>query len=256
MKDELLGTWPRSVYKGDMQFSPPLETAQFKKRYKRFFADIETHQGPLTVHVPNTGSLKGCLIEDTDCLYTPTSDPKRKLKGTLQFLKVNKTWVGVNTSLPNSMAKEAWEKKIFPHWKNFSFMKPEYKINDKTRLDLVMAPSEADFNDKKNLHFVEIKNVTMASGHTALFPDAVTTRGQKHLQELMSLTQQGFSTEILFVVQRTDCVQFRPCAEIDPKYSKLLREAQKAGVQLSAFSCLIDKKKGVELSNSPLAIQI
>lgn len=239
-----------------MEFTPPLTAARFVRRYKRFFADIETNQGPLTIHVPNTGSLKGCLIEGTDCLYTPSTDPKRKLKGTLQFLKVNDGWVGVNTSLPNLLTKELWEKRQIPHWNGFEFLKLEHKISKETRLDMVMAPSESDFLNQKNLHFVEIKNVTMSEGESALFPDAVTTRGQKHLLELIELQKQGFTTEILFVVQRTDCTVFSPCMEIDSKYAELLKQAQDQGVRVSAYPCVVDIKKGVELVNSPLKIKI
>ncbi|NCN40813.1 DNA/RNA nuclease SfsA [bacterium] len=235
---------------------PSLEKATFKKRYKRFFADIETSKGPLTIHVPNTGSMKGCLEEGADCLYTPTDDPKRKLKGTLQFLKTKESWVGVNTSLPNQLVKDFWESGQKETWKKFSFAKLEHKINAQTRLDMVMAPTESDFKERKILHFVEVKNVTMAENGVALFPDAVTTRGQKHLEELMGLASQGFGAEIFFVVQRTDCMSFSPCEEIDPTYAKLLKEAQDSGVNLSAYPCWIDEKKGVGIANSPLKILI
>lgn len=239
-----------------MDFSPPLLSGRFVKRYKRFFADIETPEGPLTIHVPNTGSLKGCLEEGAECLYSPSTDPKRKLKGTLQFLKIKGTWVGVNTSLPNFLVKELWESKTIPHWQGFDFLKLEHKINPKTRIDMVLAPSPEDFEKQKRLHFIEVKNVTLAEEDLALFPDAVTTRGQKHLLELMELQKQGFSTEILFVVQRTDCERFSACAEMDPKYAELLRAAKEAGVLISAYPCRIDKKRGVELLNTPLKLQI
>lgn len=239
-----------------MEFSPSLLSGRFIKRYKRFFADIETPEGPLTVHVPNTGSLKGCLKEGMECLYSPATDPKRKLRGTLQFLKLENTWVGVNTSLPNLLAKELWISKKVPHWKNFNYLKSEYKISEKTRLDMVLAPTEQDFEERKNLHFVEIKNVTLADQDLALFPDSVTTRGQKHLLELIELQSRGFSTEILFVVQRTDCGRFSACAEIDSKYAELLKQALQAGVLVSAYPCSIDKKKGVEILNSPLKLHI
>ncbi len=239
-----------------MDFLPTLLPARFIKRYKRFFADIETPEGPLTVHVPNTGSLKGCLIQGSDCLYSPSNDPKRKLKGTLQFLKVGESWVGVNTSLPNQFAKHLWESKSIPHWRDFHFLKLEHKINAQTRLDLVLAPNEESFLAGRGLHFVEIKNVTMADKDLALFPDAVTTRGQKHLNELMELQIKGFTTEILFMVQRTDCQKFSACAEIDPEYARLLKEAQLAGVRITALSCHVNQKKGVELVNSFLKVEI
>lgn len=240
-----------------MNFSPTLKKAKFFKRYKRFFADIETEEGPLTIHVPNTGSLKDCLIEGTDCLYTPVNDQKRKLKGTLQFLKVNDGWVGVNTSLPNKLVKEAWENGVMKHWKKFKFLKLEHKINAKTRLDVVLSPSEEDFKNGQNLHFVEIKNVTMSDDQgLALFPDAVTTRGQKHLEELMELQAQGFTTEILFIVQRTDCNRFSPNHHIDPKYAELLKKAVTAGVRVSVYPCSIDPAEGVKIVDSALEVEL
>jgi sugar fermentation stimulation protein A len=240
-----------------MNFPAPLLSGRFLKRYKRFFADIETLEGEkLTLHVPNTGSLKGCLIEGTECLYTLSSDPNRKLKGTLHFLKMEKSWIGVNTSLPNQLVKELWEKRPLSHWENFKFVKMEHKINPKTRLDMVLSPSEEHFSGGRNLHFIEVKNVTLAEGSLALFPDAVTSRGQKHLEELIALRRAGHTAEILFVVQRTDCESFSACSAIDPVYAEKLRDAHEAGVRITALPCVIDKKKGVELVNSPLKINL
>lgn len=238
-----------------MVFQTQLQTGKFLKRYKRFFADVEIEGQVLTIHVPNTGSLKGCLIEGADCAYSPSTDPKRKLKGTLQFLKTPTTWVGVNTALPPVLLLEAWEKRLIPHLTKYSFAKKEIKISAETRFDLVFAPGEEHLKDKSQLHFVEMKNVTMAEGKTALFPDAVTTRGQKHLRELMRLKEKGFGAELVFVVQREDCDTLEPAEAIDPTYAKLLREAIKAGVLVNAYSCRIDAVRGLELNPTPLEIR-
>jgi len=239
-----------------MVFQTQLTTGKFLKRYKRFFADVEIGGSVLTVHVPNTGSLKGCLIEGAECAYSPSTDPKRKLKGTLQFLKTPTTWVGVNTALPPVLLLEAWEKRLIPHLTQYSFAKKEIKISAETRFDLVFAPGEASLKEKSQLHFVEMKNVTMAQGKTAQFPDAVTTRGQKHLRELMKLKEKGFGAELVFVVQREDCDTFEPAEAIDPTYAKLLRETIKAGVLVNAYSCRIDPVKGLELNATPLEIRV
>lgn len=212
------------------------------KRYKRFFADIETASGPLTIHVPNTGSMLGLLNPGQLCLYTEVNDPKRKLKGTLEALKVNETWVGVNTSRPNSMAAEAFNERIFPHWQKYDSLASEVKISDKSRVDLVLWSSKDFSKDSRpsldqittskgpRFHFVEIKNTTLARGKSAQFPDAVTERGQKHIQELSNLIELGHTAEILFVVQRNDVETFSPAADIDKKYSDLLRGAQDKGL--------------------------
>lgn len=239
-----------------MIFQTQLHTGRFLKRYKRFFADIEIGEGVLTVHVPNTGSLKGCLFEGSGCSYSPSTNPKRKLKGTLQFLQTPTTWVGVNTALPPVLLLEAWEKRQVPHLLPFSFAKKEIKVSAETRFDLVFAPGESHLREKSQLHFVELKNVTMAEGKMAMFPDAVTTRGQKHLRELMRLKEKGFGAEIVFVVQREDCQSFAPAADIDPDYADLLQEAINAGVQVNAYACRIDPVRGLELNPTPLALKI
>lgn len=239
-----------------MIFQTPLQQGEFLKRYKRFFADVRIGSDTLTIHVPNTGSLKTCLFEGADCSYSPTSDPKRKLKGTLQFLKTPTSWVGVNTALPPVLLLEAWEKKLIPHLKAFSFAKKEIVVTAGTRFDLVFAPEEEALKQKSQLHFVELKNVTMAEGRVALFPDSVTTRGQKHLKELMKLKNKGFGAEICFVVQREDCDAFSPASEIDPDYARLLEKAASAGVLVHAYACRIDPSGGIELNPKPLVIDV
>ncbi len=239
-----------------MIFQTQLQTGKFLKRYKRFFADIEIGNDVLTVHVPNTGSLKSCLFEGSACAYSPSSNPKRKLKGTLQFLQTPTTWVGVNTALPPVLLLEAWERRLIPHLTRYSFAKKEIKISTDTRFDLVFAPGETHLMEKSQLHFVELKNVTMAEGSMALFPDAVTVRGQKHLRELMKLKKKGFGAEIVFVVQREDCRSFAPAESIDPAYAKLLGQALKTGVQVNVYACRINPSRGLELDPHPLELKI
>ena len=237
-----------------MQFAEPSKEAEYIRRYKRFFADVRLNGEVIVSHVPNTGSLKTCLFEGAPCIITESNNPARKLKTTLQFLKTPTSWVGVNTSLPNHLAFEAWQHRLIPEWKPFTVCQPEYKISKETRLDLVLALNHQHLEAKKDLHFVEIKNVTYAQADTAFFPDAVTTRGQKHLLELMSLKQQGHTAEILFVIQRQDCTRFAPADEIDPEYGKLLRQAKKQGVVVRALACNIDPLSGVRLEAAPLTL--
>ncbi len=238
-----------------MKFQETTRTASFIKRYKRFFADVHLDGAVMVAHVPNTGSLKTCLFEGAECVVTESNNPARKLKATLQFLKTPTSWVGVNTSLPNFLVHEAWEMKLISDWHAFPVAQKEYKISKETRLDMVLAKSAEDLAAKKNLHHIEVKNVTYAEAGVAYFPDAETTRGQKHLRELMELKKQGHGAEIVFVVQRHDCTHFAPADEIDPEYGRLLRQAREAGVTIRALACEIDPLTGITLKNVPLELK-
>lgn len=227
-----------------MKFTKPLKKGLFLKRYKRFFADIETPQGIVVAHVANTGSLKSVLSSGAECLLSESDNPERKLKFSLEALSDGLGgWVGVNTSIPNQLGLEAFHQKRVAHWKDYDEIKPEFKLSAETRLDLRLRNSKTD-----QLHFVEIKNVTMKEGDCAQFPDAVTERGQKHLRELIGLTRLGHSTEILFVIQRTDCKRFAAAKEIDPEYAVLLEEARKAGVRVTVVTASVTEN-GVEWGN-------
>jgi sugar fermentation stimulation protein A len=238
-----------------MKFTEQVRSASFIKRYKRFFADVHLDGEVVVAHVPNTGSLKTCLFEGADCVITKSDNPARKLKATLQFLKTPTSWVGVNTSLPNFLVHEAWEAKLIEDWHAFPVAQKEYKISKETRLDMVLAKSEADLKTKRNLHHIEVKNVTYAENGTAYFPDAETTRGQKHLRELMALLKEGHTSEIVFVIQRHDCTHFAPADEIDPEYGRLLRQAQNEGVTVRALACEINPQTGITLNKSPLQLK-
>jgi sugar fermentation stimulation protein A len=214
-----------------MKYTRKLETGEFLKRYKRFFADIRWNGEIVVAHVPNTGSMKTTAEAGAACLFSISDNPERKLKYTLEMVQApSGAWVGVNTATPNAIVKEAieaalQEKKIFKKWQGYDAVKPEYKITPETRFDFMLSKNGTD---KK--HFIEVKNVTYASDGHAKFPDSVTERGRKHLRELMRLVDEGHTAEIVFTVQRADCERFTACDEIDPEYGKLLRQAQKKGV--------------------------
>jgi sugar fermentation stimulation protein A len=227
------------LLRGLMKYRNKLDEGVFLKRYKRFFADIGWKGQTLTVHVPNTGSMKSVNNPGQACLFSHSDNPERKLKQTLEMIQaVTGAWVGVNTATPNAIVRETLEKVIgladknspknWQHWAAFDTVKPEFKISAETRLDFALMKNTSD---KK--HFIEVKNVTLAEGKTAMFPDAETTRGQKHLRELMNLMDEGHSAEILFTIQRLDCEVFSVADEIDPEYGRLLREAQAKGLRIS-----------------------
>jgi len=213
-----------------MTFDLPLREGIFIKRYKRFFADIEWQGKTITAHVANTGSLLGVLEPGVPCRFTYSDDPKRKLKATLQMLKPGGAWVGVNTQIPNRLVLEALEARGLKASTRFSAIKPEFKLSQETRLDFALLDSSG-----KPVHYIEVKNVSLARKGRALFPDAITTRGQKHMRELSALAKQGASCEILFVVQRDDCSEFGIAEDIDPEYKKEMSKALECGVQVSAY---------------------
>ena len=223
-----------------MKYKQELLEGVFLKRYKRFFADVNLGGQIQVAHVANTGSLKSVNNPGTACLLSPADNPERKLRYTLEAIKSPAgSWVGVNTSLPNQLVREAFEAGVIPHWKAYDSFRAEVKINAETRLDAMLSQGDGQATGKR--HYVEVKNVTLGevdqkTGKTcALFPDAVTERGQKHLRELMTLVSAGHSAEIFFTVQRGDCQEFRPADQIDPEYGRLLREARASGVTISAY---------------------
>jgi sugar fermentation stimulation protein A len=212
-----------------MDYNTPLIDGHFLKRYKRFFADVMIDKNETVIaHVANTGSLKGLCDKPRPCRLSPSTNPERKLKFTLEQIKTETSWVGVNTHLANQLAWEAFTSKSIPHWLAYSDAVREVKISKETRLDMKLCgPRE---------RFIEVKSVTLAENGVALFPDGVTTRGQKHLEELMKLVNQGASAELVFVIQRSDCLQFQAATAIDPEYARLLKQASQSGVQISAYA--------------------
>lgn len=240
-----------------MKFKNKLLEGKLLQRYKRFFADIEYKGEKITIHVPNTGSLKGVIEKDYGhkCWFSLHGDDTKKLKGTLEAIQsANGTWVGVNTSNPNKIVQEAIQNSIdskkshFAHWAEYGFYKSEIKISKETRLDGVFCINEADLeNSTAKKHYIEIKNTTLlgevGSQSTALFPDAVTERGQKHIREMMQLLDQGHKAELIFTVQRDDVTAFAAAGNIDPEYSKLLKQAQKKGLIISPVLVGLDQNE-------------
>lgn len=247
-----------------MLFEKPLISGTFLKRYKRFFADVKIGKDTVVAHVPNTGSMKGCNTPNSLCLLSKSDDPKRKLQYTFQMIEIDGTWVGVNTANPNKLAREAFDKGLIPHWKNFDACASEVKISDASRVDMVLwndckELSKSDrpkfpFGKKPLCHFVEVKNVTLGENKVAYFPDSVSERAQKHIEELLTLKKKGHSAELLFVVQRDDCKVFKPADHIDPEYGKLLRKAHKEGVMITPVVCKLSEK-GIEITKKILPVE-
>ncbi len=215
-----------------MHLPSPLFEGVLLRRYKRFFTDIELSDGSVvTAHTPNTGSMKQCAVPGYRVLISKTDDPKRKLKYTLELIRVGDDWVDTHTQRTNRLVEEALRNGWIDGLRGYR-VTPEYKIGN-SRIDFFLE------NDKERV-LVEVKNVTLIKGEaTACFPDAVTTRGQKHLCELLSAKQQGYRAVIFFLVQRGEATSFSPADEIDPEYGRLLREVVVGGVEVLAYKTIV-----------------
>ncbi|MGB2042070.1 MAG: DNA/RNA nuclease SfsA [Porticoccaceae bacterium] len=216
---------------------PPLSPAIFEKRYKRFFADLRTPSGELiTVHCPNTGSMKNCQVEGSACWYSLSDNPKRKLPGTLEIVTTTEGQLaGVNTARPNHLVRELIEANLVPELQGYSQLRSEVRYGEeKSRIDLLLE------DQTLGQCYVEVKNVTLAMGDgLASFPDAVTSRGAKHLRELMAMVTAGHRAVLFFCVQLTAVERMEVAAEIDPLYAATLAEAVAAGVEVIAWRASI-----------------
>jgi sugar fermentation stimulation protein A len=219
-----------------MEFEPPLEQGILIKRYKRFLADVETSNGKvLTIHCPNTGSMKNCAIPGSRVWYSTSANPKRKYPHTWQFIEINKAErVGINTGIANKLVNEAMEQGIISELSGYEVIRAEVAYGEqKSRVDfLLQSPGNQLHADC----YVEVKNVSLGVGNgLGLFPDAVTMRGQKHLQELIHMCEKGYRSVLFFCVQHSHIDTVSPADEIDPRYGELLREAAKQGVEMLAY---------------------
>lgn len=217
-----------------MKFDTDLIRGKFIKRYKRFFVDAELEDGTIvTAHCPNTGSMLGLMDEGAGVYLSPAKDPNRKLKFTLEMIKAPNSWVGVNTGRPNKIVHEALLAGKVKELNEIESIKPEQKYGTNSRIDLLVQQTNG------TPCYVEVKNVTLAEGDTALFPDAVTSRGAKHLNELAEEAKKGNRALMFYLVQRSDCNSFNIADEIDPTYAATLKEAMAQGVEAVAYQCAL-----------------
>ena len=230
-----------------MNFENELISGLFVKRYKRFFVDVIIDKKIATAHCPNTGSMQGLLIKNNKVWLTKSNDPKRKLKYTLQIIESNGSKVGINTHLTNKIVLDALKNNKIKNFKAIE-IKTEVKFGDNTRFDFLITES----NSKK---FIEVKNVTLSrTNKLAEFPDAVTSRGAKHIDELIKAKIKGYDVYLIFVIQRDDCNQFSIARDIDPKYADLLSDAVKKKLNILCYDCKFSPK-GIKL-NKQIKIKI
>jgi sugar fermentation stimulation protein A len=216
-----------------MKFTSSLIEGKLIKRYKRFFVDVKANNRTLVSHCPNTGSMLGLLDKGNDVWVTKHNDPKRKLKFTLEMIKVKKRIIGVNTHRANRIVEHALNNKLIDEFKSIKNIKAEFKYSDDTRFDFLC--------DKKIL---EVKNVTLLrDDNVAEFPDAVTSRGSKHLKMLINSIKKGYKPYVLFLTQIQDINKFKIAKDIDSNYYKDYIEAKKAGVNFIAYRCYLSSKE-------------
>ena len=220
-----------------MEFTKSLIKGKLIKRYKRFFVDVLLNKEIVTAHCPNTGSMKGLLKEGNEVYLLKHDDPKRKLKYGLEIIKAKKNLVGVNTHMANKIVNHGLSNNLIKELKNNNIIKPEVFFNKETRFDFLIEK-------KSQKSFVEVKNVTLfRDKKTAEFPDAITTRGSKHLLTLIDAIKKGYKSYLIFLVQIQNMENFKIARDIDEEYYKNYLTAKKAGVNFLAYRCKISPKK-------------
>ena len=225
-----------------MIFENELISGTLIKRYKRFFVDIKVKNKVITAHCPNTGSMMWLLKKGNKVWLTKSNDIKRKLKYTLQIIEVNGSKVGVNTHLTNKIFYESLLNGNIINLKKTDILFREKQFNKNTRFDFFIK-------QKNKGIFIEVKNVTLSRfKNIAEFPDAVTERGLKHINELLAAKKKGFDVYLAFVIQREDCKKFKIAADIDPNYKKLLTVALKNNLKVICYDCKF-LSKGIKLNN-------
>ena len=220
-----------------MKFTKALIKGKFVKRYKRFFADVKVNKSIITAHCPNTGSMMGLLNENNDAWVSKNDDPKRKLKFTLEILKSKNNLIGINTHLANKLVLEGLKNNSFLEFKNLENIQPEVFYNKDTRFDFLVSK-------KNKKSFIEVKNVTLIRDNkNSEFPDAITTRGSKHIKTLIEASKKGYQCYVLFLVQISNCKYFKIAKDIDKEYYKNYKYAKKVGVNFIAYNCKIGSKE-------------
>ena len=220
-----------------MEFTKTLIKGKLVKRYKRFFVDIKVNKQTIVAHCPNTGSMNGLLNVNNEVWVSKNNNPKRKLKYTLEIIRVKKKLVGVNTYLANKIVYHGLSNNLINELNNNQNIKPEVFFNKETRFDFLV--------EKKNQkNFVEVKNVTLfREDKISEFPDAITSRGSKHLKTLIDAIKKGYKSYIIFLVQIQGIKYFKIAKDIDNEYYQNYLIAKKAGVNFLAYRCKISPKE-------------
>jgi sugar fermentation stimulation protein A len=219
-----------------MQFEKLIK-GKLVKRYKRFLADIVLENDEeITAHVPNSGAMTSCIEENCDVWVTFHDNPKRKLKYTLELTKMGENIICTNTGVANKIAIEAIKNGFIKELQDYTSLKPEQKYGQNSRIDILLE------NENQKC-YVEVKSVSLKIEDSLAFPDSVTSRGTKHLNELNDMVKEGHRAVMLYVIQRTDNLPFRLACEIDKKYCEAFSEVTKEGVEVLVYQSHIDFKE-------------
>ncbi|MFH0781956.1 MAG: DNA/RNA nuclease SfsA [Pseudomonadota bacterium] len=230
-----------------MHFPSPLTDGILIKRYKRFLADIRLEDGStITAHCPNTGTMLTCSTPGSAVCLSISNNPKRKYLYTLEMIKDGATWVGVNTARTNKLVAEAIADGEIAEFRNVDKIVAEIKTSRHARLDLLLMQGNRSI-------YLEVKTCSLAIDGCAMFPDAVTVRGTKHLRELTRLVEEGAEACIFFLVQRMDADRFAPAIHIDPKYGEALQQAITAGVGILVYQTHVSPEGIHVLGSLPLS---
>ncbi len=227
-----------------MRFENELIKGRLIQRYKRFLADVELEDGTtVTAHCTNSGTMKTCLESGADVYLSPSNNPNRKTLFTWEMIYINTGWVGINTTVPNKLVFDAVRNQEIPELCGYTKVLAERKYDD-SRFD-VYAENEHE------QCFIEVKNVSMKLGDYALFPDAVTTRGRKHLETLIKAKKEGYRAVMVYVIQRADVTHFGPAKDIDPDYSETLKKAYNSGVEILPYQAKVSPESIVLTKKLP-----
>ena len=220
-----------------MKFTKSLLKGRLIKRYKRFFVDVQLNKEIVTAHCPNTGSMKGLLDEGNEVYLLKNDEPKKKLKYGLEIIKAKNNLVGVNTHMANKIVNHGLSNNLIKELNKNDLIKSEVFYNKETRFDFLVEKN-------KQKSFIEVKNVTLfRDKKTAEFPDAITTRGSKHLLTLIDAIKKGYKTYLIFLVQIQNMEYFKIAKDIDSEYYKNYLNAKNAGVKFLAYRCNVSSKK-------------
>ncbi len=218
------------------------------KRYKRFMADVRLRNNHVvTAHCPNSGSMKACCEPGRRVYLSRHNKPSRRLKYTWEMIQMEHSLVGVNTMVPNRLTEAAILAGDIPELSGYESVRREVKYGENSRIDILLEKG-------KKRCFVEVKNCTLVSEGLACFPDAVTSRGLKHLVELQSQVKKGDRSVMFYLIQRMDANRFEPADHIDPAYGEELRKAVSKGVEVLVYDVKMDLE-GIRL-NRPVPFQL
>ena len=220
-----------------MKFKNKLISSKFQKRYKRFFVEVKNNGKTLISHCANSGSMLGLLNKDNKTWVSTSDNPNRKLKFTLEIINDGKSNVGVNTHLANQIVEEGIQKQKIKEITKYESYQREVKFGENSRFDFELI-------GKNKKAFLEVKNVTLSREKgVAEFPDAITSRGLKHLGELENAIKKGYESYLIYLVQREDCSYFKIAEDIDSKYLHGFLQAKKNGVKFLCYSCKVNDEE-------------